>query len=215
MTTYNSYEEAKIANPESEIYKDISGKFIPYRGGFEIPAGILCKPEQYCKTYNQCDEFKSGMVVMDIAGIGHLTTYSAKTLNGIHKGSRVKEKWDKCFILRDVTLEEKPKRIRVEYERVDLVDHWEYFKLMSEEGDLYVNCTDLSYEGFSGDNINLANALHDGSCIYRKVEVEVSEKDEFIERCAWAVQDDVENVEAIASILFDAGCTFQPEDLKQ
>ena len=74
--------------------------------------------------------------------------------------------------------QEKPKRVKVSYERVDFVEHWEYFKLMSKEGDLYVNCTDLSYEGLYGDNINLANALHDGSCIYRKVETEMDWRDE-------------------------------------
>ena len=50
---------------------------------------------------------------------------------------------------------------------------------MHEEGDLYVNCVDLSFEGFFGDNINLANALHDESCIYRRIEV--TERELFID----------------------------------
>jgi len=74
---------------------------------------------------------------------------------------------------------------------------------MQEEGDLYVNCVDLSFEGFYGDNINLANALHDESCIYRRIEV--TERELFIETYAWAVQDDISNIEDIAGMLFDSG----------
>ena len=65
------------------------------------------------------------------------------------------------------------------YEKVEFDDKWKYFKLMHEEGDLYVNCVDLSFEGFFGDNINLANALHDESCIYRRIEV--TERELFID----------------------------------
>ena len=101
----------------------------------------------------------------------------------------------------------KKPRTKAEYERVDLVEHWEYFKLMSDEGDLYVNCTDLSYEGMLGDNINLANALHDGSCIYRKVEIEIDERQEFIDtynelRREFKLQHKVENFH---NFLFDSG----------
>jgi len=53
MKTYKTYQAAKIANPDSVIYKDMYGNFIPYSGGFNIPAGELCDPAKYCMTVEQ------------------------------------------------------------------------------------------------------------------------------------------------------------------
>ena len=89
------------------------------------------------------------------------------------------------------------------YEKVEFDDKWKYFKLMHEEGDLYVNCVDLSFEGFFGDNINLANALHDESCIYRRIEV--TERELFIDAYASAFNTHMLLVEDVAGTLFDSG----------
>lgn len=67
------------------------------------------------------------------------------------------------------------------YEKVELEEDWEYFKLMSEDGDLYVNCVDSTFEGCYGDNVNLANAIHDKVDLHRRIEV--TERELFIERC--------------------------------
>ncbi|ADX88269.1 hypothetical protein TUST1-182_01115 [Vibrio phage ICP1_2006_C] len=66
MTTYNTYAEAKIANPDSEIYVSARGFFAPLN--LNIPAcnsnaWVECHPKDYCITL---EEFlKKGYKLVD------------------------------------------------------------------------------------------------------------------------------------------------------
>lgn len=107
----------------------------------------------------------------------------------------------------------KPKRTKTEYVKVEVGAPWEYFKLMHELGDLYVLCTDDSYEGFDGCITNLTNAVEDviaGSIdgIYRKVETEITECEEFIEFVESIAEDitqDEWSFACIATAMFESG----------
>ena len=86
-------------------------------------------------------------------------------------------------------------------------EDWEYFKLMSEDGDLYVNCVDSTFEGCYGDSVNLANAIHDKVDLHRRIEV--TERELFIyescKRCNW---DTDSAAGSMVGDMYDAGCRF-------
>lgn len=107
MKTYNSYEEAKIANPESDIYVNNTPVFGVKHCMERMDHQFYpCDVEDYCVTYNQCDEFKSGMVVMDLSGVMKINYEVAKSLNTHKASGAINSDWDECFILRAVALKE-------------------------------------------------------------------------------------------------------------
>lgn len=127
MKTYNSYAEAKVANPESEIVTTgkkwdgsdyLIGKFEALDGpdshGLGDTCWVKCNPAGYCMTYNQCKEFKPGMVVMDLSGIAEINSDAAEFLNSAKRSGEIKPNWDKCFILRAAALENKMNIDKVE-----------------------------------------------------------------------------------------------------
>lgn len=119
MTTYKSYEAAKIANPESDIYTN-GFAFATSDGLCTVARRVTkCNPVDHCMTFNQCNEFKSGMIVMHLEGIDELTEKAAGLLNEIKPCGAGDALWDKCYILRAAALETKePKRTKVEYVKV-------------------------------------------------------------------------------------------------
>ena len=62
---------------------------------------------------------------------------------------------------------------KAEYVPMTTSNHYEIFKAMHDDGDVYVRCEDGEYEGMQGCIINLADAIHDEVTIYRKVETEI------------------------------------------
>jgi hypothetical protein len=64
-------------------------------------------------------------------------------------------------------------RTKVEHVPMTTSHHYEIFKAMHDDGDVYVKCEDGEYEGMQGCIINLADAIHDEVTIYRKVETEI------------------------------------------
>tara|TARA_B100001063_G_C16779142_1_gene569390 strand:- start:15104 stop:15775 length:672 start_codon:yes stop_codon:yes gene_type:complete len=213
MTVYKSYEAAKISNPGFDVLTK-SGKFVsenelePSPHTYEYRGIAKCNPADHCMTV---EKFLAGgykftigdLFLSKLGSVVRVTDRSGSNINIVQSGDSSR------YVLRAAALEEEKPRTNIKYERCDFVERWEYFKLMSEEGDLYVNCTDLSYEGFGGDNINLANALHDGSCIYRRIETEITERDEFIEfvesKCSELSVDGEWSFACIAAELFDSG----------
>lgn len=219
MKTFETYQAAKIAMPKACIVKyKYGGNYrftgMPTREGTTLCNGSeFAEPQDHCMTVKQFFENGHKFIEGDLMiGRGGLVI---KVSNWLDYNSLLEDD-DKRYVLSAKALEE-ANTIPTEtpegkealdkktyrYEKVEFDDKWKYFKLMQEEGDLYVNCVDLSFEGFYGDNINLANALHDESCIYRRIEV--TERELFIETYAWAVQDDISNIEDIAGMLFDSG----------
>ena len=118
MTTYNSYEEAKIANPNNEIIqsKNLDNLFRALEVGVYTGWNV-CNPADHCMTNN--DFIKSGnkilpgdIVLDDGNFIVVKTSGDVETYNQIVKGD------DVTFILRAAALN-KPKRVKVEYVKVD------------------------------------------------------------------------------------------------
>lgn len=107
MTTYNSYEAAKIANPEDEIYK-IGNSFMGEEAknlGFPWIEQIKkCNPADHCITYNCCKEFKSGMIVMESSRVLRVDDARADFLNKMKGCVTDKKNWDKCYILNPLAL---------------------------------------------------------------------------------------------------------------
>ncbi len=110
MTTYNTYQEAKIANPDSDIYNDIKGKFQAikdaptshFANGWE-----LCKPQNYCMTVEKFladgHKFVDGDIVQNHYGAVAIDCENIREWNhqAITKCDRSQ------YILRAAALEEK------------------------------------------------------------------------------------------------------------
>lgn len=199
MTTYNTYQEAKIANPESDIYTNaVNDKF---QSRSDETFFVRCLPKNNCMTYNQCDEFKAGMVVMDLSGIKEINEEEAAFLNEVKGYHTNKSNWDECFILRAATLEEKKPRTKVEYEQIGFHKcHEAMFKHEMEEK-LYIGCNggfELATHVDIADNWNYN--------LYRRIETPMTERDEFIE-AACEVNERVhgERRQYIVESLFDSG----------
>jgi len=69
-------------------------------------------------------------------------------------------------------------RTKVEHVPMTTSHHYEIFKAMRDDGDVYVRCEDGEHEGMQGCIINLADAINDEVTIYRKVETEITWQDE-------------------------------------
>ena len=119
MKTYPSYEAAKIANPESNIYV-LGGKFQPgheaARRGEEE-----CNPADHCMTVEQFlktgYKFVEGDIFIDDEGdvetVGGLNFYDPSGASQPHEDDHNR------YVIRAAALE-KPKRTKVEYVKVDL-----------------------------------------------------------------------------------------------
>ncbi len=115
MTTYNSYEAAKIANPESDIYatKVSMGGRVEVFGVYVIIGNItsnyhICDPSKYCMTVEKFlsdgYELAMGDIVINSSGAVVDMNYSRSLSDfGVLNSASHKE-----FILRAAALEEKP-----------------------------------------------------------------------------------------------------------
>ena len=200
MTTYNSYGEAKIANPDSAIYKDMHANFIPCSDAFIIPAGELCNPAKYCMTVERFlksgHEFSVGDVILRHDGevITAGEGLSWNDWNILEDGDNQR------YILRAAVLE-KPKRVKVEYAKV----YDSIFDLRTS-----LNAGELFYKDIDDGFYVINSEPQLVSCfnserVYLKVKTEITERDEFIEMYALATQDDKQNIEDIAGMLYDSG----------
>ena len=132
MTTYKSYEEAKIANTDSVIY-EFEGCF----SVFKTVGSKECNPADYCMTFNQCEEFKAGMIVLERGSVKTLSVVDASLLNTCKFDSIEREYLAKSYILRASALE-KPKRVKVEWEAHDFI-RLSDAALAVEELDMYAD----------------------------------------------------------------------------
>lgn len=213
MKTYNSYEEAKIANPESEIVTTgpnwqydiaIKGKFERLvEKGFDYhvlgdSAWVKCDPADYCMSLDEF--FDSGkMFIADdifIAASGEVITISDDTVRFANMRSGVESE---CFILHAAALN-KPKRVKIEYAPIN------------NGNELITYRNELFFKHDSGDyvwteNHTMRSVLNhmDNDNLFRRIETEIDWRDEFIEMYAWATQDDKQNINDIAGMLFDSG----------
>lgn len=105
MTTYNSYEAAKIANPESEICKLASGYIATNE-----PQGVSvhkCNPADYCMTVEKFladgHKFVEGDIVIDDGEVAVIDCeFECTVYNDPDEGDSF------IYILRAAALEERP-----------------------------------------------------------------------------------------------------------
>lgn len=118
MKTYNSYQEAKIANPKSDIYvwtgwkanDELAGPAGPFAAldGKLVTADcwIKCHPKDYCMTleefFDAGHEFVSGDSYLGVYGNVHMVGLGAERQGAIHDDGRD----NKRYILRAQALEQ-------------------------------------------------------------------------------------------------------------
>lgn len=189
MTTYNTYQEAKIANPECEIYQlERNGlfahcdhhkaelvRFVEFDSD-----GIKCNPADYCMTVEKflADGYKfvEGDVVFDFGDVVSVdTAFDVETYNKIDKRD------DRRYILRAAALEEKKPRTKVEYVKCEF-DKVSDLVIACESGEVFY--CDNSIGGKIALEMYGAISMHRHSdSLYRRIETLMTEREEFIDEC--------------------------------
>tara|TARA_B100001105_G_scaffold251623_1_gene241697 strand:- start:1571 stop:2146 length:576 start_codon:yes stop_codon:yes gene_type:complete len=99
-------------------------------------------------------------------------------------------------------LEEKPKRVKVEYVKVDISDVG-----FSDIADLFFMESDGNFVEIGG--IDAAKLIADKWKLHRRIETEITERDEFIEKVEAIAEDITSDSEwsfaCIATAMFDSG----------
>ncbi|AUS02084.1 hypothetical protein NVP2095A_03 [Vibrio phage 2.095.A._10N.286.46.E10] len=195
MTTYNSYEEAKIANPESDVYSDGDLFFTSAVKTFMYDSA-KCNPTEHCKTLGWLRDNHGAEFAGDII-LGHVGRNVIRITQ-----DTIKDYDDNCLILRAAALEEKPKRVKVEYVKCE-------FSKLSEAA-IAVDCGDIYYTSYGEQAVEeYGLALHYYNMrdlkFYRKVETEIDERQEFIDE---ALKLYACNANEMFGKMYDAGCRF-------
>ena len=191
MTTYNTYQEAKVANPKGDIYKlDRQCCFIcSEHGGVEVvmftdydSIGVKCSHEDYCMTVEEFladgHKFFDGDKCLDEEGY-------VIALAGHHAWGQPDGHNEYRYILRAAALEgikptsfgaipEKP-RTKVEY--VKVTDSIFDLRPDFEAGELFSRVNHARDYSTINNTQTLAQALHQ-SCCYRRIETPMTWKEE-------------------------------------
>jgi hypothetical protein len=188
MKTFNTYQEAKIANPDSEIFvcKRKSAAYFEMFKAIKKPETShfingwkICNPADYCMTL--ADFLDSGHLLVD----GDVVLSNNDAFKNIGKeGSAIsfnkRDGNDNIrYVLRAAALEQKPKRTKVEF--VQVTESIFNLKDKFERGELYEAETN-DYAVVVSES-QLANAFCSEN-LYRRIETEITERDEFIEQYA-------------------------------
>ena len=205
MTTYKTYQEAKIANPESVIYE--------FEGCFSVFKGIgskECNPADYLPIKEQFS--KAGHKLNN----GDLFIVEDKVCElGKFRHSRV---WhyapDGSLILRAAALEKPQSRTKVEY--VSLTEsNFDVWALKSslENGELFSRRSDGIYTMYSDRSpVYMINDFINYG-VYRKVEIPITTRDLFIEEVEKQLKDiDFDgdwSIACVAAELFDFASKFK------
>ena len=188
MTTYNSYAEAKIANPSEDIYatKISMGGRVEVFGVYVIIANItsnyyICEPSKYCMTVEKFLADGHKFVEGDVIYSRPLSKVIPVLSNGefgvsypVDGANNPMSSDDNRFILRAAALEEKPKRVKVSYVKVE--DSIFDLRPDFEDGELFQAMNNESYQVITGE-LKLAELLSYG-LVCRKVETEIDWRDE-------------------------------------
>ncbi|CAH9013165.1 hypothetical protein VPHF35G1_0085 [Vibrio phage F35 g1] len=118
MTTYNTYQEAKIANPESEIYKLASGYIAT-----KEPQGISvhkCNPADHCMTVEEflADGYKFELGDVCLDGYGEVVNIDVEC----HIWDKPDDRDSSRYILRAAALESIPTETPEEKEVLDVIE---------------------------------------------------------------------------------------------
>ena len=208
MTTYNTYQEAKIANPECEIYQlERNGlfahcdhhkaelvRFIEFDS-----AGIKCNPADYCMTVEKflADgyRFVDGDLYIDwkgcVRGVG-MIGHSVDACNDV----RYIEDSLGSYILRAAALEEKKPRTKVEYVKSDIESRGRALDAFDGEVELF-ELVDGEYKQVT----NESDAISKWRNLYERIETPMTEREAFVEALQelWII-DGVDGQEQINKI---------------
>ena len=113
MKPYKTFQEAKIANPQSEIYTRGNGFFAekdiePSHNTYEYRGFVKCNPADHCMAYNKFKNHAVDLRIGDwVIGVGKfafmLNGEDLEDWNSEYRGSFD----DEIYILRAAALEEK------------------------------------------------------------------------------------------------------------
>ncbi len=181
MRVYSTYQEAKIANPECDIYNDTHGKFRPikdaptshFANGWE-----LCKPKNYCMTVEKFLVDGHRLEIDDwVIGVRGLTFQISSNEIDEWNVKSVTPMDSKLYILRAAALETKePKRTKESYEKRNYSTAWQAAKDHEERVEFLYRQSDLG-EAIKGDNWKAIQSPSEAAQyhfdLYRKIETPI------------------------------------------
>ena len=198
MTTYNSYEAAKIANPDKEVITRRSNEFKALDCKFNV-GWRSCNPADYCMTVEKFlvdgNKFTKGDLHICSEGYVHPVLFVDSDYN---KPSNCDNNY---YILRAAALEEKKPRTKVEYVKCEFDSAWEAVKAFEDGEKLYTKRSHKDY--ILIDNApDVLRFLYD---LHERIETPMTEREEFIEvlQELWII-DGVDGQEQMDKI-FDSG----------
>jgi len=213
---YKSFEAAKIANPEEDIFKLEDGSFVTgswiQKSNFGEYTFTLCHAKDYCmplEEFRDSDKkFIAGDYFLSVSGRVVLIVEDDVSI-----ANRMASVEGQRFVLRAAALEgraeeeesEKPKRVKVEYVKVEDKQAWTLVKEFEEGVEFYTCSKGLHTSKNIG---NLLSVWRNGD-LHRRVETEISERDEFIKKVEAIAEDITSDSEwsfaCIATAMFDSG----------
>ena len=221
MKVYDSYAEAKIANPESDIYERMC---VDFATADYVSLVAMCGTGE---GWNKCNPADHCMTVDQFIAEGHRFANGDICLDdGDVVTVKCRAEWDEPspgdnerYVLRAAALDvmaqdneatetkavaeysnEKPKRVKVEFVKVED----SIFDLQHDlvDGNLFYQDTDDSHYP-----INTERQLvywFDLAGVYRKVETEIDERQEFID-AAIELIDASKKTDGLLGAMFDSG----------
>ena len=191
MTTYNTYQEAKIANPDSDISVAMSGVFAASDCVSNIAlSGCVqgwnkCNPADHCMTVEKFlrggGEFKFGDLVVDLSGVVSKITVEWIVNESISEVDR------KYLILRAAALEEKKPRTKVEYVKCEFSHAWEAVKAF-EDGEVFH--THFMTDGWVIiEHVQQVIPNLQVEKLYRRIETPITEREAFVEAAIECIDD--------------------------
>ena len=218
---YKSFEAAKIANPEEDIFKLNDGSFVTgswiQKSNFGEYTFTLWHAKDYCLSLDLFFDSGKEFVADDkfIAVSGEVITITGDTVRFANMRSGVESE---CFILKAVALEESkeeesetPKRAKYAYVKVDCkrIAFWEVVKEYQSKMHIFWKYPDSTK--VIQDLEQLVEQYRKNE-IYHRIEIETTEREEFIEFIQTKFNNDKMFIcNTIAEALFDAGCRFKEE----
>lgn len=209
MTTYKTYQEAKIDNPESEISVSISKVFAAsdYVSNILLSGCVQgwnkCNPAEHCMTVEKFladghkgengDWFLIGNGIAKRLGINGVYSFNKPSPQDcnvfILRAAALEEKtiWERveedvaAQLLGEIAVEEKKPRTKVEYVKCNFSREWEAVRYYNEEGELFVIDCNGNYS-----NVNdISGAWYEVvcknyHCIYRRIETPMTEREALV-----------------------------------
>lgn len=208
MKTYNTYQEAKIANPECDIYVHVyKNGFIPELEPIPTVDHVKCNPADYCMAVeeflNSGRRLDVGDLFIDCFGqVVEVKGENVDTVNTPHEYDNNRH------ILRAAALE-KP-RTKVEYVKVEDESDWHVWEFLKAYGE----ADDERWFYKAGEEkyapviewFDVAQGLRHGKVFYRRIEIPVTEREAFIDEAIDITgANENSNAHHAFALLFDSG----------